>query len=417
MNGLLPAFLDVKAWRYGSLNSPILQPDGQWDAYLPKPEDQLENAYDPQDCVSCAYTACQETLQRRLYGDQVDFSERFLAQISGTGPRQGNDLHTVSEIARNIGLVFEDSWPSKDIPRDLFYRQVPTPLYAEARKDHDAFERAHEWLPPISTIVKEALTHSPLAAPTYAWVEENGLFVKPKGVKDNHCVMIYGYTEDYVKVFDSTALTYKKVSWDAFTQDMKSFSITPRATYNQQLGLFAQILRLITNYLAQLRMPPADMPVEPPKIVQEQPLPAAPTPAPSVSDPAPEAKYDWSTPQKAKHSVRVICDEEGLTVQQKNQLCATVGAESGWQSYYVTGPKKGQPVINQNTKNGKIWSTDYGICQVNDFYNIGPGKPFSSVQFVLANPEACIRWMCREWKTGHSSKWNAFTSGLYRDYL
>jgi hypothetical protein len=39
-------------------------------------------------------------------------------------------------------------------------------------------------------------------------------------------------------------------------------------------------------------------------------------------------------------------------------------------SYYVSGPKNGQPVKRENLdKNGKLWSTDWGICQWNDFYH------------------------------------------------
>jgi hypothetical protein len=90
----------------------------------------------------------------------------------------------------------------------------------------------------------------------------------------------------------------------------------------------------------------------------------APTPTPAPIAP-PEAKYDWSMPDAARHSVRVICDEEGLTLDQKDTMCATIGAESGW--------KPGAINYNRN-KDGSLASTDYGICQWNDYYH---GKEIS----------------------------------------
>ena len=125
----------------------------------------------------------------------------------------------------------------------------------------------------------------------------------------------------------------------------------------------------------------------------------------------------WDTVEHARHSVRVICDEEGLTVQDKNDLCATVGAESGWQSYYLSGPKKGLPVKFENKKGDLVWSTDWGICQINTYYHIGLGKTFPDYQYVLDNPELCIRWMCKQWKAGHADWWIAYKTQAYKKFL
>lgn len=114
-------------------------------------------------------------------------------------------------------------------------------------------------------------------------------------------------------------------------------------------------------------------------------------------------KYIWDTPEEARHSVRVICDEEGLSVQDKNDLCATVGAESGW--------KPG--AIGKPNKDG---SRDYGIIQLNDKYWIGKVKLFPTTDFVLENPEICIRWMCGNW-VEHKKWWYGFTNGSYKKFL
>jgi hypothetical protein len=166
-------------------------------------------------------------------------------------------------------------------------------------------------------------------------------------------------------------------------------------------------------------------PVEPVE-VETTPEPPAPPIEPLKPPEPPETRFLWDTVANAKHSVRLICDEEGLTWEEKNDLCATMGAESGWQSYYLKDVysnkgtllhKKGDPVIRENYKDGKVWSTDWGICQINDYFHIKAGTILSSPQQVLDNPEICIRWACKRWREGKSYWWIAYKSGAYRAYL
>src|ERR1700739_734859 len=73
---------------------------------------------------------------------------------------------------------------------------------------------------------------------------------------------------------------------------------------------------------------------EPPVEPQDAPTEANPTASTSSSQVlAPDAdpalpEYLFNTPLEAKHSVRLICDEEGLTWDDKNALTACVKQES-----------------------------------------------------------------------------------------
>lgn len=141
-----------------------------------------------------------------------------------------------------------------------------------------------------------------------------------------------------------------------------------------------------------------------------------PTP-PAPQPPAPATPtYIWDNPADARHSVRVICDEEGLTydmqygaITAKNIMCACVQVESGF--------KPGAVHQNKDPHSGLVTSTDYGIVQINDFFHIGPGKDFPSVQYVLDNPEACVRWMAKLFKNGKANLWSSYQSGVYKKYL
>ena len=116
----------------------------------------------------------------------------------------------------------------------------------------------------------------------------------------------------------------------------------------------------------------------------------------------------WDTKENIRHSVRVLCDDEGLTVAQKNTLCATVEAESDFNLH----------AINYNyafrldgTK--YVSSTDRGIAQWNDYWHgkeITPDEAFN-------NPEKCIRLMCTYWKNGQMKQWCAYSNGTFRRYL
>ena len=148
--------------------------------------------------------------------------------------------------------------------------------------------------------------------------------------------------------------------------------------------------------------------VSPPNVVAEHPLPVPadfldpsrlPLPKPVAPTPL---KHDWSTPLPARHSIRLICDEEGLTVEQKNTMCATIGGESGWSIN----------AINHNSIGGRIVSTDFGICQWNDIYH---GKEISPTE-AMNNPEKAVRLMCSYWKRGQRNLWIAYKSGRYKDF-
>lgn len=138
---------------------------------------------------------------------------------------------------------------------------------------------------------------------------------------------------------------------------------------------------------------------------------SVPPPSATVATTTMDSRLDFSTPQAAFHSTRVICDEIGLSYQKKNTLCACIYQESR----FLTNPKPNQ---NKDPKTGKVWSTDYGIAQVNDYFHIGPGKEFPSVQWVLDNPEEIIRWMAGILeKTGRLQPWASYTSGAYLRWL
>lgn len=122
-------------------------------------------------------------------------------------------------------------------------------------------------------------------------------------------------------------------------------------------------------------------------------------------------KLSYDTPKQAWHAVRVTCDNAGMTLDEKNELCACIYQESGF--------KKG--AIGKPNNNGTV---DYGICQFNNGKNakgqalwIGPGATFASIQEVLGNPQKCVDVMISEFKAGHKHYWMSYSTGAYKQWL
>ena len=139
------------------------------------------------------------------------------------------------------------------------------------------------------------------------------------------------------------------------------------------------------------------------------------TPVISSQPQAPQAEVlVWDTATNCEHAVRVTCDNQGLTPEEKDIIQACVHQESDFMNYHPDGT----PVKNINlNKDGSLSSTDWGIVEINDYFHIGPGKDFPSVDFVMANPQKCVEFMISMYKEGKLGLWSSYKSGAYRKYL
>lgn len=136
----------------------------------------------------------------------------------------------------------------------------------------------------------------------------------------------------------------------------------------------------------------------------------------------PVKTLEWDTQQQAYHSVRVLCDNAGLSIMRsinvdgrmfmpKDIICACIYEESRFKTQ-AKGP---------TNKNG---THDWGICQYNDGHNahgiplwIGPGAYFKDVAEVLANPEKGVNEMISMYKVGHIDWWMSHSTGAYKQWL
>jgi len=242
---------------YTKLGAEVLQPDGQWGAYLPIFEAQAKNSIETYNCTAFATLNVIEALFRRKSEDK-NFSDRYTGIMAGTYP-PGNDPHKVIEsIRKDAGLIDELLLPFSAELKTVDDYYSPKPMTKNLiNRGHEFLQKwkiRHEWVTGKNQAIMEALKYSPLGVAVSAW-SQDGKFYKRFG-SDNHWSVIFGYKKDeYWLCFDSYDGGMKILDWDFGFKYVKRYSIEPNldlSLYEQIIKLYTELVRLITIQISQL---------------------------------------------------------------------------------------------------------------------------------------------------------------------
>lgn len=108
----------------GTLPYSEILPNGDWTGYCPPGEWQRPNLVDTMACVTFSALNCIETQEKQQTGLQVNYSDRWIAKMSGTTP-QGNYLYKVVDAIRQYGLVLEEDYPAPaNFTWDEYYADI-----------------------------------------------------------------------------------------------------------------------------------------------------------------------------------------------------------------------------------------------------------------------------------------------------
>jgi hypothetical protein len=156
--GVIPGSFDNGLWLGGTIPYEVRLESGDWRPYLVTEEKQFSDNTDTMGCVSFSLNNDLE-IQNNFLGTNVNFSDRFLAKMSGTTP-QGNWLDKVAYTAKNTGLVLESEWPqpSAHYTWNDYYAAIPEDVITKAVKQDIAYEGI---APDKATLLKH-LKQSPL---------------------------------------------------------------------------------------------------------------------------------------------------------------------------------------------------------------------------------------------------------------
>jgi len=384
----------------------VINPTGDYRSYLPDKEPQNKNRVETMACSVYGTLSALETLLK-FKGYSVNYSDRYLAIVGNVDPYKGADPHKIAECIRNVaGCLKEDRLPfSDDVKTVDYYYGVPkdiiSQLIKEGQRWYDEWEFSHKWVfqsgkPNEKRIMlQQALPKGTVCVSVSAWFKnEKGVYYKPEGTRDNHWTLLSAAPPEKYFVFDS---------YDNYEKELEGlydFSIAKVYFLNPaqpKLSIIEKILQKIAelipllSFLVKKKLETPATPVVP--TIKEKP---------EISPVLPQETPEWDTPQKARHSVRVICDEMDLAVWEKNLICQILNCESQFNV----------KAVHKNS-NG---TTDYGICQYNDKWYIGTRKPIASVDEALNNPEKCVKVMINEYKHGRLKNWVCYSSKKYLNY-
>ncbi len=169
-----------------------------WTPYLPMYEAQ-ERPTRTQACVSFSCTKAIQT-QLKQQGININFSDRFLAKMSGT-TEKGNGLQAVLDAFKKYGWLLEEDYPYPyGMTFEEYYKEIPQELKDKALKNkEDAdWEVKYEWANinlcnPNLEEIKKQLKQAPLqVATSYS-----------SGLCNFEHAMLLFHINDKINIFDS----------------------------------------------------------------------------------------------------------------------------------------------------------------------------------------------------------------------
>ena len=175
----------------GNLPYEVRNPEGSYELWLPPGEWQNNDGGDSLSCVSFGAINAIETEELRQTGAQINYSDRWIAKMSGT-TKNGNYLYKVLDTIRAHGLVREESYP-RPVDKwnwDTYHADIPEPLLsrlkAEGREWLKKWEVQYEWVSISPASLTKHLKHGPLIV-----------------VVPGHLVMNYRVVGSIKKIYDS----------------------------------------------------------------------------------------------------------------------------------------------------------------------------------------------------------------------
>lgn len=238
--GFVRGTVEDEDYVFGSsqIDREVLQPDGQWDGFLPEYEPQFNRNFDTYGCTIFGTLNALEILMLHRFGVRADYSERYIYNLVPVRP-PGGSPQSVAECIRKSGLINQELLPMTDT---LDEYSTPVPVGQEyldlGRKWLDAYDLAHDYLwrsapdkRKRDEILKEALRYSPVGVSVSAWMPLADGTYEDGGRPNNHWCVCVGYDTDgpltYFHVFDSYDHEVKRLSAFHAIEMAKSYYVTP----------------------------------------------------------------------------------------------------------------------------------------------------------------------------------------------
>jgi hypothetical protein len=208
----------VKDWIFGGISAiePVNLVEKGWSDYLPVKEVQRNKFFDSMACVTFSALNCLEILHKRLYEIEVNWSDRWMARVSGTTTK-GNYLSTVADTIRKKGLILEEFWQFDNFKSwNEYMADPPDELDDYGKEFLEHYEVRWEWVMTRNAkYLKGVLRIAPLQVTGFAWEKPIDGIYKRTTKKANHAFTVHDYKDgEYWLAFDHYDRSIKKLAWN-----------------------------------------------------------------------------------------------------------------------------------------------------------------------------------------------------------
>lgn len=264
---------DIKPehYKFGSalLGEP-LRTDGDWRKYLPPSEDQNVRGIESSACFVEAQQHAVATIEEESLGEKDNnYESRFNALLSG-GSESGGDPLRGADSMRNDGLVTSGTMPFGDSIQswedfhswkgvnETAVRLKGQEYRGKKKLTNDIVFQKDEPLATKYQKLRLALKYSPCPISVYGWVEENGQYVKPESMRDNHLVLaVYLDDQNRIYIWDTYAPYLKVLAPNYNSEFCMRWSVSKRTVpleqENKLILLYKQLVVTLTSLLAIIK--------------------------------------------------------------------------------------------------------------------------------------------------------------------
>ena len=230
------------AFKFGSATevpAEILRPDGDWRDYIPEFELQRKNGVESSACyVEAQQHAIATIIEETFDIPNLNFSARFNALLSCGTPQGGSPIEGGDSI-RHDGLINEmllpfadnitswESFHSFEGGNETVCRKAGQDWLKSWAMKYDIVAERYGTIEEKFDLLKQALLYSPVPISVTAWWEQDGHYIKPIGMRDNHlCLALHCGDDNVVTVLDTYEPFIKKLAPNFPSEFMMRWTVT-----------------------------------------------------------------------------------------------------------------------------------------------------------------------------------------------
>jgi len=253
----------------------VLSEDCDFEGYLPISEKQSNNVVKTASCVSFSALNCLETILKRKYNVEFNFSDRFTSVMSNTHKTNGNTFSRVGGSIMDNGIIEESICPSNPnlyktvddfyelnvdyvgsygVSYGRLFRDMT--LRERGRQFRENFEIQRRWIGwngVKNEVLNEYLRYGPIQVSVYAWSQPlNGVYEYVRQ-DTNHAVMLFKMEKEGTKwrkyVYDSVGGQIRALGHDFYIGSALQYNITLKESLSP--WIFAHMFKLKNGRLPE----------------------------------------------------------------------------------------------------------------------------------------------------------------------